>query len=270
VTVTEEALREAAGDDEGANGIVDLWLQVKREVDEAARCLDWGHDEITAAQVRHPQHADLLWHAWRIILPPQVFPVTEFVWRGHMREMLERVAAGEDTRPGTWAEVCMVCSEASALAPLTHSAAGLYFRAWHYAFPANPVWDTMPEEVAHGVKWDDYEITGMYRDLTGKIGRRNPNRRIARDTVCDGQHSGARVNCRFIPGTLDGSPDTRPAPARTRKPPRGKPAATAADAGLRAVSLDRVRQAADGLPRDMIAEIRAAFPRPDTDPDTLF
>jgi hypothetical protein len=200
--------------------------------------VEWGEDEIAQAQARHPQHADLLFHAWRIILPPSVFPYTEFVWRGHMRELLERVAAGEDTRTGTWAEVCMVCRGAAEMAPLTHAATGTYFRAWHNAFPGNPVWDTMAEEVAHGVKWNDHEITEIGRDVRAKIGRRMPGRRIPRDTVCDGLHLGQLTDCRFIPGTLDGSYAPRPAPPRPRKGRRRRPPPPAA-APLRADLLDQ-------------------------------
>jgi hypothetical protein len=63
---------------------------------------------------------------------------TEFVYRSHFREILDRVAEGVDTRPGTAAEVCCLCREISLVAPLRSSAIGLYLRMWAAAFPDKP------------------------------------------------------------------------------------------------------------------------------------
>jgi hypothetical protein len=61
---------------------------------------------------------------------------TEFVYRSHCRELLDRAARGEDTRPGTAAECCIALSETSLRVPLRTSAAGLYARMWTRAqFP---------------------------------------------------------------------------------------------------------------------------------------
>jgi hypothetical protein len=61
----------------------------------------------------------------------------EMVYRAHCREILDRVAAGDDTRPGTAAEVCCVMLETSLRTPIRSEAAGLYLRMWHAAgFPS--------------------------------------------------------------------------------------------------------------------------------------
>jgi hypothetical protein len=224
MTAAEAELREIAGDDPGANEIVDLFLRTKAEVEAALAPLTWADAEIDAAVERHPEAWDVLWHARPYLHPAPgfAFPATEFVWRGHFRELLDRAAAGEDLRPATNAEICMLGREASALAPLTTAAAGLYFRAWLAAFPDRPVWDGHAEEVEHGRKMNDWEITELERQAREAVARRNPARRLPRDLTCDGRHDGREVACRFIPGTLDG----QPAPSRTARPAR-KPAVAA-------------------------------------------
>jgi hypothetical protein len=61
---------------------------------------------------------------------------TEMVYRAHCREILARVVACEDTRPGTAAECCCACCETSQVAPLNLAGVGLYLRMWKAAgFP---------------------------------------------------------------------------------------------------------------------------------------
>ena len=55
------------------------------------------------------------------------------MYRSHCRELLDRVAAGEDTRPGTTAECWGALRETSLRVPLSTSAAGLYARTWRLA-----------------------------------------------------------------------------------------------------------------------------------------
>ena len=112
-----------------ADGLADtaaLYEQCKSEVTAAFRIVEWGCDEIAQAQKRHPGHDDLLWHAFALIHPTHdMIASTEFAYRGHARELLKRVAAGEDTRPGTAAECCVVCCNTSALAPFNQIGTGL-------------------------------------------------------------------------------------------------------------------------------------------------
>ncbi len=86
--------------------IAELLARVQAEVTGAAALVDVAEDEIEQAAVRHPQAADDLFHCFRLLVPAFEARAwgTEFVLRAHCRELLERVAAGQDTRPGTNAE----------------------------------------------------------------------------------------------------------------------------------------------------------------------
>jgi hypothetical protein len=78
--------------------------------------------------------ADVLFHSFMLLKP--TFPLlirAEVPYRAHCREILERMARGEDTRPGTAAEICCVVSEASLRAPMIPAASGLYMRMWDKA-----------------------------------------------------------------------------------------------------------------------------------------
>jgi hypothetical protein len=97
--------------------------------------IEWAESEITAAISRHPAQGDLLYHGFGLLVPTHRLMATEFVSRSHYRELLDRLATGKDTRPGTAAEICCALSEASLAAPLNSTAAGLYFRTWETAFP---------------------------------------------------------------------------------------------------------------------------------------
>lgn len=100
--------------------------------------MDWAEDEIEKSQRRHPEHADALYHSFRLLAPSAILQKArpaEFVYRSHCRELLERVAKGEDTRPATNAEIVCMCAEASQITPLNTAATGLYMRMWNRAFP---------------------------------------------------------------------------------------------------------------------------------------
>jgi hypothetical protein len=101
--------------------------------------MEWVEEEITRACRRHPRSADIIYHAFGVLAPRDIGPGmgTEFVYRGHVRELLERVAAGADLRSATAAEICLALVETSLQAPMHGPAAGLYFRVWLAAFPDN-------------------------------------------------------------------------------------------------------------------------------------
>ncbi|MBY8863546.1 hypothetical protein K7711_44255 [Nocardia sp. CA2R105] len=77
-----------------------------------------------------------------------------------MRELLERVAAGSDPRPGTAAEVAAAMMTTSLAAPLNSTGVGLHLRMWRKAsFP--PLGDSTRDyyEDAVGPLIDDAETT---------------------------------------------------------------------------------------------------------------
>jgi hypothetical protein len=56
-------------------------------------------------------------------------PAIDRLYRGYVRELLQRILDGEDTRPGTYAEIAVVMSEVSQVTPLSKEASTLYFRS---------------------------------------------------------------------------------------------------------------------------------------------
>lgn len=89
--------------------------------------------EIAAAITQYPQAADVLIAAVDLLGPTHPLMRNKDLYRSHCREILTRVLAGTDTRPGTAAEVCAACSVTSAAAPFHAAAVGLYLRMWHVA-----------------------------------------------------------------------------------------------------------------------------------------
>ncbi|MGI5185475.1 hypothetical protein ACQEVZ_55455 [Dactylosporangium sp. CA-152071] len=158
--------------------------------------MDWAEDEIKRATRRHPDQADMLYHAFSLVQPRDIGTGmgAEFVYRAHVRELLERIAAGADTRIPTAAELCLVCTQVSLQVPLHGALAGLYFRMWLRAFPDRPIAsDQAAEQVhyerLHGTQIDEYEA--MLRRKAA-----DPNRLLA-DIDCAGRHHGKDVTCRY-------------------------------------------------------------------------
>ncbi|MCK9877856.1 hypothetical protein MXD59_19090 [Frankia sp. Ag45/Mut15] len=151
----------------------------------------WAEEEIEAAGKRHPGQQDLLFHSFTLLVPTLTRMATEFVYRSHCREILERVVRGEDTGRGTAAEVCCLCADISRTVPLTSPAAGLYFRMWAIAFPGRPIAEDrrMHHEALDGSRIDDFE--NLARARLSVAGRRIGS------FECTGKHHGQRVSCRF-------------------------------------------------------------------------
>lgn len=153
--------------------------------------MQWGEDEIVLAQHRHPDHADTLYHCFCLLHPTFGPMSTEFVYRSHAHELLERVAAGHDTRPATAAEVVLALCEASHTAPLNTTAIGLLSRMWHTAFPDHDEFDTDREhwEKLHGTAIDDAEADTRARLAVSDRAIDSP--------TCTGWHAGEPVTCRY-------------------------------------------------------------------------
>lgn len=161
--------------------------------------MDWAEDEISKAQDRHPECADALYHAFRLLTPSPILQQAspaEFVYRSHCRELLERVASGQDTRPATDAEIACMCCEASLVAPLTTAAVGLYMRMWNRAFPGNG--NPFREKVDNA---GHYEAIAGSRidDMEAETRRKLTDRgRTLKDEECPGRHHGEPApGCRY-------------------------------------------------------------------------
>lgn len=142
----------------------DILNQMSLQLGPIFEQMGWAEDEIEQAQYRHPDQAALLWTTFRLMVPTQDLMRTEFVYRSHCRELLERVARAQDTRPGTAAEVAIACCNTSQLAPLNSTGSGLYMRMWAKAFPDRPAFEDVAERLDHyealkGDAMDDQEAT---------------------------------------------------------------------------------------------------------------
>lgn len=170
--------------------------RARAEADAGLAAVLWTEAEIRLAAGRHPGAENELFHANWIVIPAIFSPAwgTEFVYRGHVRELLERVAAGLDTRPGTAAECCIAMAEVARAVPLHGAAAGFYLRMWSRAFHGHALFD--PSLAAH---YEAAHRPGM--DRHERYVRRRlavPGRRLdpAR-TGCDGEHWGRAVTCKY-------------------------------------------------------------------------
>lgn len=126
--------------------------------------MDWADDEIEKAKVRHGETKGdgLLWGAFGLLRRSNVDMYDEIIYRAHAREILERMAAGHDLRPGTDAEMITVLRGASLKAPFTSSAACLYFRIAARSFPEifaaiRDDIDLPAYEVLHGAAADNHQ-----------------------------------------------------------------------------------------------------------------
>lgn len=153
--------------------------------------MHWAEDEIARAQARHPEHADTLFHSFALLRSAASKRMSvEAVYRAHAREILERVAAGEDTRPGTAVEVVIGLLAAASTAPLSHEGFGLCARLWLTAgLPGHDDFTDRHEhiEALHAGRIDTEETAARRacRDDT----------RTPRPIDCDGWHHGAQVPC---------------------------------------------------------------------------
>lgn len=185
----------------GAAGLDSLIAETRAEVTAGLAQAGWAEDEIAGAIARRPDAENDLFHAFPLLAPAfsSTGWDTEFVFRGHCRELLERVAAGGDTRPGTAAECCLAMAAVSMAIPLHGTAAGFYHRMWDRAFPANPVWQNagVHYEALHGQAIDDIEHHTR-RKLAVPSRRLDPAR-----TTCGGRHWGAPVTCKYTPDSTE-------------------------------------------------------------------
>lgn len=91
-------------------------------------CMGIAEAEIAAAIKRRKQKRQELNATFSILFPSDILRTNynTAIYRAHCRELLERVAHGEDTRPGTKAEALSMLCETSFKAPLTSAWGALY------------------------------------------------------------------------------------------------------------------------------------------------
>lgn len=170
----------------------DVWRDVTSLVRSVWQQQEWADDEIRQAIQRHPSERDTLFHSFPILVATHQLMATEFVYRAHCRELLDRVIEGADTRPGTAAEVCCLCSDTSVQTPIRSAAAGLYLRMWTTAFPDHsPLADHgEPHEALESSTIDELEATARRRLRVRE--------RMLTGISCSGRHHGALVQCKYV------------------------------------------------------------------------
>ncbi|MFJ4739125.1 hypothetical protein [Streptomyces sp. NPDC088775] len=132
--------------------------------------MEWAESEIEKAMARHGEPSPPpgergkgpIWNSFKLLRSTHDKLNREVFYRSHAHEILERVAKGQDTRPGTDAEMIVVLHEASLVAPMKSGAACLYFRLLDRSVPelartVSPDIDLASYEKVHGRAADDYE-----------------------------------------------------------------------------------------------------------------
>ncbi|GAB3162058.1 hypothetical protein GCM10027258_80310 [Amycolatopsis stemonae] len=158
--------------------------------------MEWAEEEIAAAQARHPQQASRIWHSFSLLVPNSGLERMSYerVYRAHCREILDRVAADEDTRPGTAAEICCAMLNTSLLAPLTSAATGLYMRMYQAA--GFPQFDELAESSRHHEALEHSLIDDHERFARRQLSM--DDRRLGA-IDCHGRHHGEEVDCVYAP-----------------------------------------------------------------------
>ncbi|MGW3274941.1 hypothetical protein ACWDFH_26225 [Streptomyces kronopolitis] len=133
--------------------------------------MEWAESEIEKAMARHGEPkppegkrgTGPIWNSFSLLkVDGNEKLLREVLYRAHCHEILERVANGQDTRPGTDAEIVLVIHEASLVAPMNSGAACLYFRLLDRSVPelariTAPEIDHPSYEKVHGRRADEYE-----------------------------------------------------------------------------------------------------------------
>ena len=117
--------------------------------------IEVAEEEIAAFRRQHPEKDRELWNSFMALkITPPLREKGLTLYRAHCRELLERVVADQDLRPGTDAEILGMISNASLIAPLTHQAAALAFRladellGWRGGVEYNEPWPGAADELA--------------------------------------------------------------------------------------------------------------------------
>ncbi|ANZ13332.1 hypothetical protein ACH4YO_40670 [Streptomyces noursei] len=146
-----------------AHELIKALLPEAPYIESILRAAGWAHEEIDKAQDRHGERGKgLIWNSFLLLQATHDKLFREVLYRAHCREILDRVARDEDTRPGTDAEIIIGIHEASLVAPMTSGAACLYFRLLDRSVPelsqaAAPDIDLAAYEKVHGRVADEYE-----------------------------------------------------------------------------------------------------------------
>lgn len=124
------------------------------------RLVEVAEEEIAAAALKYPEKAAELRASFNpLLFPGQFTNFSKDVYRAHARELLERVAKGENTKPGTDAECLVALSLASLKAPLTSGHLAAMERVFATVYPdkvdqniGRAAWPTETDEILSEIK----------------------------------------------------------------------------------------------------------------------
>lgn len=101
----------------------------------AFRRMGIAEEEIDVAKKRWPRRRTVIHGAFRFLCASHLGRFSDEVYRAHAREIIGRVMRGEDLKPGTDAEILVLLSEASLVAPLASDYAFAMSHVFHRVFP---------------------------------------------------------------------------------------------------------------------------------------
>ncbi len=116
--------------------------------------------------------------AFKLLVPLGFVAYSLKLYRAHCEELVARVKAGQDTRPGTEAEVIMVLSKASLARPPGRTEAALYERLFRKVFPGKVTHGGQPQAPDEPIAREEYP--GVCDELLATLRRKaaRPDRRL--------------------------------------------------------------------------------------------
>lgn len=147
------------------DSLTDIIATLAKQLDPEFDAMVVAEEQIDAAKLRHPAAPDRIHRSFVLLRPTDALMGYPRLYRAHCAELLDRVARGEDTRPGTAAECCIALIRTGHLAPLRASAFGLLARMWlQTGLPPSPLGDSSEHyEALHGTVIDDDEAWLRHR-----------------------------------------------------------------------------------------------------------
>ena len=123
MNVDNQVMKEMLGDN---HGVVDCMF-----------ChMDIAEEEITRGKLHYPTKFKIINDSFMLLVTPAVLKgKCDEAYRAHVREIIERVALGQDTRPGTTAECLCHMMEVALKAPLTGGGQAITERLFDTVFP---------------------------------------------------------------------------------------------------------------------------------------
>lgn len=135
--------------------------RLTREFAGIFEMMEAAEEEIAEAIDRHPKKREAIWNSFTILRPSEIIrDLGMQIYRAHCKELLERVANGMDTRPGTEAEVLGAISNLSMATPLKSDVAYLMQKLMIDVFGYNPAGDIALYESYKGASdeiWSDMQ-----------------------------------------------------------------------------------------------------------------